>query len=314
MKVMQDTKLGWDTTEINPLEIDQLVMGLEMSGSDEALLRYLDFFSEIVPIKASYFLHVVPPFDLLTNLYREEVMPLSGVSILRETLVNRIGGDISRLLTSGRIKDVEYHVVEGNPLEELLVTAEAQNPDLVVIGQKRYVNSHGILAKNFARKVDANALVVPEQSRRSLSTIVVPVDFSAHSARALQLATGIAAQSEEPIRIIAVNVYEMPNVSAYMLSKTEDEFRGMVEEDRSAAFDAFLATHAGPVQDQIEQKLIEKDRPGIAHYIMDYAMSEGADFIVMGAKGHSKLELMLLGSVTEDLLARNKHIPTLVVK
>lgn len=314
MKVMQNTTMGWATTELAPLEVDQLLMGLEMSGSDEALLRYLDFFTGIVPVKAGYFLHVVPPFDLLTNLYREEVMPLSGVSILRETLVNRMGGDISRLLTTGKIKDVQYQVVEGNPLEELLVTAKEQKPDLVVIGQKRYVNSHGILAKNLARRVAANALIVPEQSRRSLSTIVVPVDFSAHSARALQIAAGIADRSEDPVRIIAVNIYEMPNVSAYMLSKTEEEFRTMVEEDRTAAFDAFLATHAGAVQHEIEQKLIEKDRPGVAHYIMDYAMAEGADFIVMGAKGHSKIELLLLGSVTEDLLARNKHIPTLVVK
>ena len=159
MKDMQTAELGWDTSVRTALEIDQLVMGLEMSGSDEALLRYLDFFSEIVPIKAGYFLHVIPPFDLLTNIYREEVLPLSGVSILRETLVNRMGGEISRLLTTGRVKDVQYQVTEGSPLEELLEAAEEQKPDLVVIGQKRFVNSHGILAKNFARKVASNALV-----------------------------------------------------------------------------------------------------------------------------------------------------------
>ena len=117
MKEMQTAELGWDTTDRKALEIDQLVMGLEMSGSDEALLRYLDFFSEIVPIKSGYFLHVIPPFDLLTNLYRSEVLPLSGVSILRETLVNRMGGEISRLLTTGRVKDVQYQVTEGSPLQ-----------------------------------------------------------------------------------------------------------------------------------------------------------------------------------------------------
>lgn len=314
MEVIQETKLGWRNTTIPSLEIDQMVMGLEMSGSDEALLRYLDFFSEVVPVKSAYFLHVIPPFDLLTNLYRSEVMPLSGVNILRETLMNRMGGDISRLLTTGRVKDVQYQVVEGNPLEELLVATASENPDLVVIGQKRFVNSHGILAKNLARKVQSNALIVPEQARRALSTVVVPVDFSAHSAKALQMAVALQQSTDQDLRIIAVNVYEMPNVSAYMLSKTEAEFRRMVEEDRTAAFDAFLATHAGSAQSEIEQKLIEKDRPGVGHYLMDYALEENADLIIMGAKGHSKLELLLLGSVTEDLLARNKNIPTLVVK
>ncbi|MEL7247580.1 MAG: universal stress protein [Bacteroidota bacterium] len=311
---LQTATMGWDTASQKALEVDQLLMGLEMSGSDEALLRYLDFFSDIVPIKAGYFLHVIPPFDLLTNLYRSEVLPLSGVSIFRETLVNRMGGEISRFLTAGRMSNVQYQVSEGSPLEELLTASESQEPDLVVIGQKRFVNSHGILAKNFARKVDSNALVVPEQSRRSLSTIVVPVDFSAHSARALQTAVELRKCVDYPVRVIAVNVYEMPNVSAYMLSKTEDEFRKMVEQDRMVAFEAFLATQLEADQDLVEQKLIEKDRPGVAHYLMDFALEEGADFIVMGAKGHSKLERLLLGSVTENFLARNKQFPTLIVK
>ena len=146
MKVMQDTAMGWGKNEVQALEIDQLVMGLEMSGSDEALMSYVDFFSGIIPVKAGYFVHVIPSFDLLTNLYRSEVMPLSGVNILRETLLNRIGGEISRVLTAGQIKDVQYHVAEGSPLEELLLAAETKDPDLVVIGQKRFVNSHGILA------------------------------------------------------------------------------------------------------------------------------------------------------------------------
>ena len=88
----------------------------------------------------------------------------------------------------------------------------------------------------------------------------------------------------------------------------------MVEEDRMAAFDAFIATHLSEGEDNIEQQLVEKDRPGIAHYVMDYAKEQDVDFIVMGARGHSKVELLLLGSVTESVLAGNKHIPTLVVK
>lgn len=314
MQAAQKKLSDWETEGIPALEVKQLLMGLEMGGADEALLQYLDFLSGIIPVNAGFFLHVVPAFDLLTPMFRKEVMPLSGVNVLKETLVNRMGGEISRLLTTGRIKNIKYKVDEGSPLEELLVEAEALTPDLVVIGQKRFANSHGILAKNLARKVTSNALVIPEQARRSLRTILVPVDFSAYSARALKAAVAINKRLEEPARILALNVYEMPNVSAYMMSKTETEFRGMVEEDRMAAFEAFIATHLPDGEDNVEQELVEKDRPGIAHYVMDYAKEKDFDFIVMGARGHSKVELLLLGSVTENVLAGNKHIPTLVVK
>ena len=47
---------------------------------------------------------------------------------------------------------------------------------------------------------------------------------------------------------------------------------------------------------------------------MDYAYDKKADLIVMGAKGHSQVELLLMGSVTEKVLAVNESIPTLVVK
>jgi nucleotide-binding universal stress UspA family protein len=314
MEAIKEKLDGWETEAIPAIEVKQLLMGLEMGGADEALLQYLDFISEIIPVKAGFFLHVVPQFDLLTPLFRKDVMPLSGVNILKETLMNRMGGEISRLLTSDRIKKVKYKVNEGSPLEELLREAASLNPDLVVIGQKRFANSHGILAKNLARKVTSNALVIPEQARRSLKTILVPVDFSAYSARAIKAAVSINKRLEEPARILALNVYEMPNISAYMMSKTETEFRKMVEEDRMAAFEAFIATHLSEGDENVEQHLVEKDRPGIAHYVMDYAKEHEVDFIVMGARGHSNVELLLLGSVTESVLAGNKHIPTLVVK
>ena len=60
--------------------------------------------------------------------------------------------------------------------------------------------------------------------------------------------------------------------------------------------------------------MICREGAGIAQYIMDYATSEEAGLIVMGAKGHSQVELLLMGSVTEKLLAINESIPTLVVK
>ena len=46
----------------------------------------------------------------------------------------------------------------------------------------------------------------------------------------------------------------------------------------------------------------------------DWLRAQGVDLVVMGAKGHSKVELLLLGSVTEHFLGINSRVPTLVVK
>lgn len=88
----------------------------------------------------------------------------------------------------------------------------------------------------------------------------------------------------------------------------------MVEQDRREAIDIFLRDHIGEGYSNVETQLISKELPGVAHYLMEFADEAGVDFIVIGAKGHSKLELLLLGSVTENLLVDNEEIPTLVIK
>jgi nucleotide-binding universal stress UspA family protein len=55
-------------------------------------------------------------------------------------------------------------------------------------------------------------------------------------------------------------------------------------------------------------------KPGIGSYIMDTVTDAGADLVVMGAKGHSHVERLLMGSVTEKVLALTTQIPVLVVK
>jgi nucleotide-binding universal stress UspA family protein len=85
-----------------------------------------------------------------------------------------------------------------------------------------------------------------------------------------------------------------------------------MEEDRKAAFQDFINTYAK--DEAIEIDLIEQGYGNVGAYLLQYCEDKHADLIVLGAKGHSKVELLLLGSVTEKLLMLNQNIPTLVVK
>ncbi|RMF01163.1 MAG: hypothetical protein D6772_05255 [Bacteroidetes bacterium] len=300
---------------IQPFRIVQLITGLERGPNDESLLKYLNFLSTQIPIEAAYFLHVTPSTEKLNRLLQEVDSELIvHQQAIRERILTELGGDISRYLISPRIKKIQYEVREGNPLEELLADAEAIDATVIAIGQRSRTNSHGILAKNLVRKVPIDALVIPDRSAHQLRRIMVPVDFSAHSAQALQKAVGIIKQMQEPAEIIAVNVYEMPAFSAFKISKTEAQLRKMVHEDRREALQAFVEACVPEEYLPKEQVLIEKERPGVGQYLWDYAAANNIDFIVMGAKGHSRVELLLLGSTTERLLTINDSIPTLVVR
>jgi nucleotide-binding universal stress UspA family protein len=294
---------------IQPLEIVQALVALELADADEPVLDFFDFFSSQVPVGAAYFVHVLPKLDF----FMEDQSNAHPYEIDRDALQRMEDKIVARLPQQHAIY-VEFDVKEGNPLEEILKDAEDAGADLIVIGQRSDTEVHGVLAKNLVRKVKGNALVVPDKARSSIRKILVPIDFSANSIRALQTAIALNKQLEEPAKLVCLNIYDMPNLSVYKTGKSREQLRNMIEEDRTNAFKAFLHTYANEIEDQIDTVLVERDLPGIARYILDFAAENEVDFIVMGAKGHSRVDLLLMGSVTEKLLTLNDAIPTMVIK
>ncbi|HMQ46447.1 MAG TPA: universal stress protein [Saprospiraceae bacterium] len=301
-----------DDVAIQPFRIEAAMVGLEMGDADVPVLAYLNFLSEQVPIQSAHCLHVAARFDWFSPLFGKTIEPLAGQYALSEKVTTAIVEKVRHQLPG--LKST-CEVREGDPLEELIKDTEEVDADLIVIGQKSHADHFGILAKKLVRKTKCNALVVPENAKLSLKKILVPIDFSAHSIKALRTAVAINKRMPAPAEILAVNVYELPDFASFKISKTQEQFEKLIEEDRLEAFDAFLNTYLTTEDRQhIKKLLCKKELPGIANYLLDCAEEQGADFIVMGAKGHSKVELLLMGSVTERLLTLNKSIPTLVVK
>lgn len=299
---------------LQPFVVKQAIVGLEMSTSDKPLLEYLRFLQTKLPFRACRFLHVVPRFDLYQYMDVDAERPIAGQYAMSEAFVNEMAASIIKHLSPPSNEVIDYQVQEGNPLESLLEEAQDTKADLVIIGQKASATSHGILARNIVRKSTTNALVVPEKTFPRLDAILVPVDFSSHSAKALQTAVAINAQLQKPVKIIAVNVYQLPDMRAFTINKTEGQFRKMVKADRTEAFNTFINSHVGEGREHVFTYLLEQDSPGTANYLMDFAMENNFDLIVMGAKGHSRVERLLLGSVTERLMTINDSIATLIVR
>lgn len=298
----------------NGYTINNALIALKLSRVDDAILNYLKFFSGQIPIKGAHFLHVLPPFDLFNALYERESQSIMSNFELNKDAIEQMKNE-----TRGRIElvntpHIEFEVREGDPLAELLTEANEIKPDLTIIGQQDSTSFHGILARNLARKINTNALIIPEKAKPRLKRLLVPIDFSTYSIKALQIAVAIQKQLEEPAEIVCLNVYEMPNLSVYRIQRTMEQFKDMVEKDRQEAFQNFTNTYAPDAPGLIDTVLIEKAYPGTARYLLDYAMENEIDMILMGAKGHSKVERLLIGSVTEKLLTLNNQIPTLIIR
>jgi nucleotide-binding universal stress UspA family protein len=130
-------------------------------------------------------------------------------------------------------------------------------------------------------------------AQKMFTKIVWATDGSESADRAFALARSLASQDGGSL--LAVHTVE------YIIGKgeipedfDEDErvvkIRGQVAELTQQGVDA-------------EQRVVQGSVSGAAHTIARVAEDEGADLIVVGTRGHTPLAGLLLGSVTQRLLA-----------
>lgn len=137
----------------------------------------------------------------------------------------------------------------------------------------------------------------------NIKTILVPMDFSLPSQRALEIATSLAA--EQQAKLVILHVLEpIPFAGEGQLAYSfedmgTDEARRQLQKvlpsDRSILF---------------EHKLVRGDA---ATQILNVAQEIAADLIIMGTHGRTWLTHLLLGSVAETVV-RNANCPVLTAK
>lgn len=141
--------------------------------------------------------------------------------------------------------------------------------------------------------------------------ILVPIDGSATSERALQEAVRLA-DGKARLRMVYVLEEILPlNAEGY----TYIDYAALQETTRYAGERA-LAQAAAKVQPSgmtAETALLEAGGEHIASVIKDDALHWRADLIVIGTHGRSGLSRLLLGSVAEGVV-RGASVPVLLVR
>jgi nucleotide-binding universal stress UspA family protein len=289
--------------------IKNILVAVDFTNADEVLLRYTELLTKKLEVTQVSFTHVVPRLDFfktLTATGRENWETVWEINKnVTQELIIKVHSSLPEF--NG---EINCEVLEGEPLAELL--SKANTSDLVLIGQREHTDSHGILARNLARKAKGNAFIIPENSTTNVRKVLVPVDFSDNSGRALQETVNFAKALNPDVEITVLNVFELPNLSTYRLSKTPEQFREIVVKNTNLMLDSFLRKYV-PNQ-KINKAIVQMDLPSIGHYIVKYAVRYGIDLIGIGAKGHSTVELLFIGSVVEKVLNYNQQVPVLIIR
>lgn len=300
--------------ETTPFHIKSAIVGVSLEESDKPMFDYLGLWSAHGMLDRLEMVHVVPGIYLFDRKNGADLHEFDKYEE-ESAAVRQFADSVSARFTGGRHTRVSVSVREGDPLAELLAFSEQSGNDLFVIGKATGKDSHHILGRNLIRKIPSLTLMVPEQSAAKLERILVPFDFSPYSVQALREALRIRLAMDGKPAIVALNVYELPAFPSYLIRKSREEFRRIIQADRRKAFRDFLHTHFTEEERRIVRtELVEQEHPGVGGFLYYYALQQGIDLIVMGAKGHSRAGLLLLGSVTEKVMGLTTSIPVLVVK
>ena len=136
---------------------------------------------------------------------------------------------------------------------------------------------------------------------------LVPVDYSDHSRRALELALTLGAA------VTVVHAWDRPAyVGEQVIHHTDGSRRSLSElirENAEREMTEFLAKVSAPAGATYEHRLLSGEPVTV---IVAEASRPGYDLLVVGTHGRSGMTKLLLGSVTEKLI-RLSPIPVLTV-
>lgn len=138
----------------------------------------------------------------------------------------------------------------------------------------------------------------------TITRIVVATDGSENAARAMgyaaEIAKGVGAT------VIAVHVFEPLALLGHL--EPPVDFAAKEAEIRSVLHDDWCAPLA-EAGIEFESKVVEGNP---AKALVDTAREVGADLIIMGARGLSRVKEVLLGSTSTKVL-HHAHVPVTVV-
>ena len=283
MKRLKSVLVGVDFSECSKSALKQAVRVASVAG---ASLHVVHVAEELVVTEVAQATSISPAG------LREEVMTSARANL--EEWIDEIG----------RPANLELHLRCGSTIHEILKLVKEIEPSLLVLGDRGVAavgEGAGTLATKAVRKAPTKVLLVNEAHTEPYRKVVACVDFSDSTPSVVNQAIRVAREDGSELHLL--HVYFGPWHHLHYRAPTPEaspEFR-----------QEYLAT----LQMRLEGCLRDAEdtggvtvKYGLLDYrsygrgIVRYAKENGADLVVLGTHGHTKLRYMLLGSTAERVL------------
>lgn len=206
-----------------------------------------------------------------------------------------------KTLPPRRNVDLTSSILQGLDYVEIVKRSREAFADLIVLGNARHAAKglfRGTTAERVIRLARSPALVVKKPCAAAYARIVVGIDLSVHSRRALEFAAAFAPQAE----IYCVHASHEPFV-AFLGDESRADLIREEQAEFSREFDAQLTEMAERLETSRSRfHTILKTGDPLSNLIASIEEVK-ADLIVTGTHGRTAIAQAVLGSVAEEVLA-----------
>lgn len=276
---------------------------LDLSNMDESLIGYTAFLTSVVKPKTITFFHAVqsgPTALEIAEQFPEIETEEEFMELIRSELQEKVSGHFDN-------DSIEIRIIikQGRPTDQIIDIVNSLEPDLVLMGKKIGYAGEGVVPKRIIRYVASSVLLVPEKSRYELNNIVVPVDFSEQSAKAVQTATSLVNSGN----VTAQHIYRYrAQFFPYALS---DEEKRDVDKKIEKKMGEFKDKNG--ISDDVNFTLTLHKKGKIAEEVYNQTVKDQADFIIVSSKS-KKLNSILSHDFTDKMIEYAFGVPLLVQK
>lgn len=262
----------------------------------------------------------LPPGSVLLVLSAVAIPPspisFPGLEDLKQSLLadgRRVCDEAADVLRP-RWPAVQVSVVEGDPREQILRTAETWRPHLAVFGRRGLGGLErmllGSVSLTAARHLPC-AVLVPHGSPRAIRRVVVGVDGSEPSRRAVDFVAALALERDVEVDVVgAAESLLGPSSLRFAVREPIRSLAAEADAQEQARLHEVLVRATAVLGERIR---VHTHTPigDPARQLLERAAA--ADLLVVGSRGLGAVRRLLLGTVSEKVL-QHAPCPVLIVK
>jgi len=298
------------------LQLQKILFPTDFSKCSEQALAHAVFLAEKYEAEI-YVLHVITIFEDQPSIVSNEIAETKEMVKKLEDVAEK---QLNKILDSHCSNDIKIttEIKRGLSAAPAILEYSSENKiDLIIMGTHgRRGLGHlllGSAAEEVVRLAPCPLFTIRElkdpKPVMHVNNILVPIDFSNYSEKALAYASEIAQSYNAQLQVLHIIEETMhPAFSVTGKSSIFDLVPDIKDDSRKRA-EKILSNF---VSDRVKSKIfIQGGRA--ANDIIKFAKENSTDLIVIATHGLTGLEHMLLGSVTEKVV-RMAHCPVFTVK